>query len=210
MELTKRALNHVAGLSSGGPVDAGLRVTLNFQPDRMVGGQLVVERLVESEVYVSQFVSGISNGGLTAYPGGDRWVWESRIFGGVYDGAPAEERPVYGALNFRRREVGAAARFGSAHLRLSADALSRSTFCYPDSCFEPEHFGVAERMALIAMAESAECDVLDDYIEAQVHGPVRLERDVEAVCWIRVTAVLRSSRRPTSSHVRWSGTPASG
>ncbi|WP_372446949.1 DUF3626 domain-containing protein [Nocardia goodfellowii] len=31
----------------------------------------------------------------------------------------AGNRPVYGALNFRRALVGAAPRFGSAHLRLS-------------------------------------------------------------------------------------------
>ena len=181
MGLTERALMHVAALSSGGLVDPDLRVTLNFHPDRLVRGRLVLDALAEDGVYVSQFVTRISNGGLTAHPGGDRWRWESRMFGGAYDEARAEERPVYGALNFRRRAVGGAPRFGSAHVRLTAAALARSTFCHPDSCFEPEHFGVAERMGLIALADAAECDVLDDYIEAQVHGPVRLERDVEAV-----------------------------
>jgi hypothetical protein len=175
--LTDRALEHVAKLSSGAAVDPGLRVTLNFHPDR----SQLLERLAADGVYVSQFVTGTSNGGLTAHPGGDRWRWESRIFGGAYDEAPAHQRPVYGALNFRRRVVGGAARFGSAHLRLAADVLTRSTFCHPDSYFEPEHFGVADRMGLIAMAEGRECDVLDDYIEAQVHGPVRLDRDVEAL-----------------------------
>ena len=179
--MTERALKHVAALSSGGLVDPDLRVTLNFHPDRLVRGRRVLDALAEDGVYMSQFVTGISNGGLTAHPGGDRWRWESRMFGGAYDEARAEERPVYGALNFRRRAVGGAPRFGSAHVRLTAAALARSTFCHPDSCFEPEHFGVAERMGLIALADAAECDVLDDYIEAQVHGPVRLERDVEAV-----------------------------
>ena len=181
MGLTEQALQHVVGLSSGGVVDPELRVTLNFHPDRWVQGRLVLDVLAADGVYVSQFVTRISNGGLTAHPGGDRWRWESRIFGGAYDEASAGERPVYGALNFRRKVVGGAPRFGSAHLRLSAEALTRSTFCYPDSCFEPEHFGVADRMALIAMAEATESDVLDDYVEAQVHGPVRLDRDVEAV-----------------------------
>jgi Protein of unknown function (DUF3626) len=37
-------------------------------------------------------------------------------------------------------------------------------------------------MSLIDLAEAAEpADALDDYIEAQVHGPVRVGRDVEAV-----------------------------
>ncbi|MGW0434137.1 DUF3626 domain-containing protein [Micromonospora sp. NPDC003197] len=132
-------------------------------------------------VYQSQFVTGTSNGGLTAHPGGDRWRWESRIFGGVYDDVPGNLRPVYGALNFRRKPVGAAPRFGSAHFRLTAATLARTTFCYPDSVFEPTAFAVANSSSLIELAEADSQDDLDDYIEAQVHGPVQLDRDVEAL-----------------------------
>ncbi|MFF4624589.1 DUF3626 domain-containing protein [Nonomuraea jabiensis] len=177
----EQALRHVAALSSGRPLDDQARVTLNFHPDRCVGGRRILARLVNDGVYHSQFVTGTSNGGLTAHPGGDRWRWESRIFGGAYDHAPAHERPVYGALNFRRKPVGAAPRFGSAHFRLSAETLSRATFCYPDSFFEPTAFGVATHMALIELAEADSQDALDDYVEAQVHGQVRLDRDVEAL-----------------------------
>ncbi|MEV7543765.1 DUF3626 domain-containing protein [Streptomyces sp. NPDC089915] len=177
----QRALGHVAGLSSGPAVDPALRVTLNFHPDRAVRGGPLLEALAETGVYLSQFVTGTSNGGLTAHPGGDRWRWESRIFDGAYDGAAASERPVYGALNFRRKAVGGAPRFGSAHLRLTAATLERTTFCYPDSFLEPSDFGTADRMGLIALALADRQDALDDYIEAQVHGPVRLDRDVEAL-----------------------------
>jgi hypothetical protein len=177
----ERALRHVGTLSSGAPLGSGHRVTLNFHPDRLVDGRPILARLADEGVYVSQFVTGTSNGGLTAHPGGDRWRWESRIFGGAYDHAPARERPVYGALNFRRQEVGAAPRFGSAHFRLAAPALARATFCYPDSVCDPSDFGVASRMALIALAEADRRDALDDYVEAHVHGPVRLDRDVEAL-----------------------------
>ncbi|WP_240942024.1 DUF3626 domain-containing protein [Planosporangium thailandense] len=149
-------------------------------------------------IYRSQFVTGTSNGGLTAHPGGDRWRWESRIFGGAYDDAPDHERPVYGALNFRRNPVGGSPRFGSAHFRLTADTLRRATFCYPDSVFEPSAFGVAAGMSLIALAEADDRDALDDYIEAQVHGPVRLDRHVEALVLdpsYRGTAVETAARR---------------
>lgn len=194
----ERALRHVAGLSSGPPVDPALRVTLNFHPDRTARGETVLEALAEAGVYLSQFATGTSNGGLTARPGGDRWRWESRIFDGAYDAAPAAERPVYGALDFRRGTVGAAPRFGSAHFRLTARTLARTTFCYPDSYFEPSDFGVAERMGLIALALADSKDALDDYIEAQVHGPVRLDGDVEALvldpCY-RGTAVEAAARR---------------
>lgn len=194
----ERALAHVAGLSSGPPVDPTLRVTLNFHPDRLTHGRPILDSMAERGVYVSQFVTGTSNGGLTAYRGGDRWRWESRIFHGAYDHAAASERPVYGALNFRHHTVGAAPRFGSSHFRLTAKTLERTTFCYPDSCLEPSDFGTAERMGLIELALADHRDALDDCIEAQVHGPVRLDRDVEALVLdrsYRGTAVEDAARR---------------
>lgn len=36
-------------------------------------------------------------------------------------------------------------------------------------------------MALVELAEADDKDLLDDYIEAQVHGPVLLDQDVEAL-----------------------------
>lgn len=194
----ERALRHVAELASGPPVDPTLRVTLNFHPDRLLRGRPILDALAEDGVYHSQFVTGTSNGGLTAHPGGDRWRWESRIFNGAYDKAPAHERPVYGALNFRRKPVGGAPRFGSAHFRLSAQTLPRTTFCYPDSFLEPSDFGVADRMGLIALALADRQDDLDDYVEAQVHGLVRPDRHVEALvldpCY-RGTAVETAASR---------------
>ena len=175
------ALRHVASLSSGPAVDRTLRITLNFHPDRLTGDRLVLESLAEDGVYHSQFVTGTSNGGLTAHPGGDRWRWESRMFAGAYDDAPASDRPVYGGLNFRRTPYGASPRFGSVHLRLTADVLARATFCYPDSAAEPSSFGTAATLSLISLAEADQQDALDDYVEAHVHGPVLLDREVEAL-----------------------------
>lgn len=192
----RRALEHVAGLSRGAPVDASLRVTLHFHPDRLVGDRLTIEALADDGRYRSQFETGTSNGGLTAHHGGDRWRWESRMFGGAYDDAPASERPVYGSLNHRGRPEGGSLRFGSSHLRLRAEALPRSTFCFPDSFYEPELVGTAAGMELGEVVDAAahSDDPLDDYVEAQVHGPVLLERDVEALvldpCY-RGTAVER-------------------
>lgn len=194
----RQALRHVAGLSSGPPAEASLRLTLNFHPDRVAGGRPILQALGADGCYLSQFVTGTSNGGLTAHRGGDRWRWEHAMFGGAYDDAPARVRPVYGGLNFRRKVVGAAPRFGSAHLRLSAAALARATFCYPDSYLEPTAFAVASRMSLIDLAVADRQDELDDYIEAQVHGGVRLDRDVEALVLdpgYRGTEVEAAARR---------------
>ncbi|MFE7136602.1 DUF3626 domain-containing protein [Streptomyces sp. NPDC057644] len=194
----RRALAHVASLSSGLPLEPGPRVTLNFHPDRTVAGRPILERLREDGLYVSQFVTGTGNGGLTAHPGGDRWRWESRIFGGAYDGAGAAERPVYGALDVRRSPFGAAPRFGSAHFRLAEGVLAAATFCYPDSAAEPVHFGVAARMSgLVELAEADDRDALDDYVEAQIHAPVRLDGDVEALV---LDPVFRGTEVEAAAH----------
>lgn len=87
------ALRHVAALASGPPLDPALRVTLHFHPDRSVNGQPLLERLTTDGVYRSQFETLTSNGGLSAHPGGDRWLWEQRLFGGAYDNSPVSSRP---------------------------------------------------------------------------------------------------------------------
>jgi hypothetical protein len=148
----------------------------------MFRGRPLLAVMAEDGVYRSQFETGTSNGGLTAYPGGDRWQWESRIFGQAYDTAPPSERPCYGALNLGHA-AGAAPRFGSAHLRLASGVLARTTFCHPDSVYEPSHFGVVDRFALVERlaAVAGQGDPLDHYIEAHVHGGVLIPRDVEAI-----------------------------
>ena len=204
----QRAIAHVTSLATGEPVDPSLRVTLHFHPDRLVAGAPILELMARDGVYRSQFETGTSNGGLTAHPGGDRWRWESRIFAGAYDAGPPAARPKYGSLNFRRRLAGGSPRFGSAYLRLAVHTLARTTFCYPDSVFEPRHFGVAPKLStLIALAEADGKDPLDDYIEAQVHGVVSLTQDVEALvldpCY-RGTPTETAARR-LACPVEWHG-----
>ncbi|MGM1059822.1 DUF3626 domain-containing protein [Saccharothrix sp. Mg75] len=170
-----RALAFVAARSGGPPLDRALRVTLNFHPER------VVPALADGDAYLSQFVTGTGNGGLTAFEGGARWRWESRMFGGAYNSAPPRDRPVYGGLDLRRDPYGASPRFGSSHLRLKPHVLPRTTFCYPDSVLEPEHFGVADRVGLVVAALADARDPLDDYVEAHVHGGVSVAADAEAL-----------------------------
>ncbi|MFT3851273.1 MAG: DUF3626 domain-containing protein [Ilumatobacteraceae bacterium] len=157
-------------------------VTLHFHPERGAQGSTVIDRLVVDGCYRSQFETGTSNGGLTAFPGGDRWRWESRLFDRRYDDAPGASRPVYGSWNRRGDAHGGSPRFGSAYLRLREDVVERSTFCFPDSVFEPALFGGPGRLPeLCAAADAAGLDALDDYVEVQVHGGVSMQRDVEAV-----------------------------
>ncbi|HEY5016827.1 MAG TPA: DUF3626 domain-containing protein [Streptosporangiaceae bacterium] len=207
-QLHEEALEHVAAVADGDPGDQSWRVTLHFHPDRLVGGVPILERMALDRVYRSQFETRVSNGGLTAYPDGDRWRWESRIFGAVYDDSPPAGRPKYGSLNFRQRRIGGSPRFRSAHLRLTADALARATFCHPDSAAAPEHFGIAARLSsLVKLAEADDRDALDDYIEAHVHGPIHISADVDALvldpCY-RATSVEDGASR-LGCPVEWHG-----
>lgn len=111
-------------------------LTLNFHPDRLIGdGRSVAQALFEDGTYRGQFETRISNGGLTAYPGGYRDAWEAALFGGCYQraGVGPGERPKYGGLNLMNHLNGACPRFGSCHLRLKATVRERATLLYGDS-----------------------------------------------------------------------------
>ncbi|MEU7780139.1 DUF3626 domain-containing protein [Micromonospora parva] len=142
------------------------RLTVNFHPDRLcVDGRTVVAALAEDGVYRSQFVTGISNGGLTAYPGGDRDRWEQRMFDGAYQrtGVTAADRPTYGGMNLLGHADGACPRFGSCHLRLRPAVLTRATFCLGDSHLGPRVVGTADAFEavlaglLVGVAATGEC-----------------------------------------------------
>ncbi len=78
--------------------------------------------------------------------------------------------------------MGASPRFGSAFFQVKSHVLTRSTFCYPDSYFEPEDFAVANQvMPLIQQARASNSDLLDDYIEAHIHGVVSIQQDIECI-----------------------------
>ncbi|PTA44933.1 DUF3626 domain-containing protein [Micromonospora sp. RP3T] len=122
------------------------RLTVNFHPDRLLrDGRTVVEALDDEGVYRSQFETGISGGGLTAFPGGDRDRWEEVMFGGAYQrpGVPAAQRPKYGGLNLLDHLDGACPRFGSCHLRLRPEVVARTTFTFGDSHLGPTEVGTA-------------------------------------------------------------------
>jgi hypothetical protein len=67
--------------------DVSPRIVLHFHPGWPFGDGTVIEAIVSSGVYRSQFETGISNGGLTAHAGGARWRWENQLFTGRYDSA---------------------------------------------------------------------------------------------------------------------------
>lgn len=197
----EQALDHIRCRAIGLPLIQGIPLTLNFHPDTRTEGEFTIERIAREGFYRSQFETGTSNGGLSAQVRGERWEWESRMFGGAYDEADLALRPKYGALNFTHSVIGGSPRFGSGHFRLLPHVLARTTFCYPDSHLKPEAFGVADRMALIDLAEQNSLGldpVLDNYVEAHMHGPLSIEKDVEAVVLdpsYRDTAIEKAALR---------------
>lgn len=198
------------------------RVALHFHPDRLVDRERsVAHSLLDSGLYKSQFETLLSNGSLTAYPGGWRDAWERELFGGAYHaaGVSPAHRPKYGALDLLRHPDGAAPRFGSCYFVLAPALCARSSFSYLDSHQQPMHRGTLQELDDVLAALLGECFTrdfalgernvrpgslielirtrlpspyadpasrpacrnLDHYIEAQVHGDVRLAQDVEAL-----------------------------
>jgi len=222
-----RALAHVRALGTAGELSVpGARITVSFHPDRpLADGRSVAEHLVAEGVYRSQFETGISNGGLTARPGGDRERWERRLFGGAYLPELTAGRPVYGGLNLAGHVDGASPRFGSCYLVLRAEANRRATFSHGDSVTEPTVVGTADAfggiwaallaqvartgsalglaadnphawVAQLARPRPGAGRAMDDYVEAQLHGGLDLAADVEAV-----VADPSFAGTPTAAHL---------
>lgn len=158
-------------------------------PDWIVQGQPLLALLCQQGRYQSQFESGSSNGSYSPQPQGERWQWEDQRFAGVYNRAAPAERPVYGAVDLEplghlsHHGYGAAPRFGSAYLQLHSAASARSSFCDPDSYWQPRHVGLWQQMDWQQLQCLQLADPLDHYVEAQVHGGLLLARDVAAI-WL--------------------------
>ena len=213
-------------------VRAHARVVIHFHPDRLGTKPIpVAEALLNEGVYRNQFETGLSTGGLSAFPGGARDSWERSLFGGAYhvSGVSDSERPKYGALELIRYADGPIPRFGSCYFVMHPTVSSRTSFTFAGS-EDPQatkRLGTISRLDNVMAALFAEIEaggmaappwppfraptlglsnltvarlldvlcelarpriepadlpagrVLDTQIEAQVHGPVDLQEDVE-------------------------------
>ena len=199
------------------------RIALHFHPERLSEkGQSVVQGLLQDGVYKNQYETGLSSGSPTAFSGGDRDLWEKRLFGGAYHTARATpaDRPKYGSVEIMDYPDGPSPRFGSCYLLLRPDVSGRSTFTWGGSQEDlaPERTGtldeletvmaalldevreghgalgvpgltVAALLAHIAHPPDPDRDrstaplgrALDSFMEAQVHGTIRMARDVECI-----------------------------
>ncbi|WP_159887716.1 DUF3626 domain-containing protein [Paenibacillus puerhi] len=125
------------------------RVALHFHPDRpLAGKKSVAQALLEQGAYKSQFETQISNGSVSAYPGGARDLWELKLFGGAYqlEGTTNRERPKYGALDVMLHSDGPSPRFGSCYFLLVPQASYRCTYTYGGSQDDPPEKGTYEEV----------------------------------------------------------------
>ena len=111
------------------------KVAVHFHPDRLDSKmKSVAENLLEQGIYKSQFETLISNGSVSAYPGGDRELWERKIYGNSYtSNTENSQRPKYGAFDLMLHPDGPAPRFGSCYFILKPNVSKRCTFTYLDS-----------------------------------------------------------------------------
>ncbi|TDL64023.1 DUF3626 domain-containing protein [Rhodococcus qingshengii] len=225
----KEIINHILKMSNISDkifenavdkIKAHAKIGLHFHPDRPDSTmKSVAAALLEHGIYKSQFETLISNGSLSANPGGERDLWEERIFCGAYqlEGTTNNERPKYGALNLMLHPDGPAPRFGSCYFLLSPKVSYRSTYTYLDSHQDPKEKGTYKEFDFILAALLEEAFLrdfaigernltpaslikhllfilekpftdpatkepnrnLNHYIEAQIHGDISLEEDVE-------------------------------
>ncbi|WP_054026354.1 DUF3626 domain-containing protein [Bacillus sp. FJAT-28004] len=130
-------------------------IALHFHPDRLDPTmKSVAEALLEQGIYKSQFETFLSNGSVSAFSGGERDVWENKMFGGAYqiNGSTNSERPKYGALNVMLHPDGPAPRFGSCYFLLSTEVSHRCTYTYLDSHQDPKEKGTYKEFDLILAA----------------------------------------------------------
>ena len=128
------------------------RVIVHFHPDRIGTRNITTaEALLEDGHYRSQFETGLSSGGLTAFPGGPRDEWERSLFGGAYHAPDSAigDRPRYGALELIRFPDGPWPRFGSCYLVLTPDVARRTSFSFLGS----EQPDAADRLGTIDAME---------------------------------------------------------
>jgi Protein of unknown function (DUF3626) len=200
------------------------RIDIHFHPERLsLNGKSVAEGILSEGIFRNQYDTGLSSGSTTAFPGGERDLWEQRLFGGAYhtEIASFSNRPKYGALEIMSHPDGASPRFGSCYFVLHQVVSKRSSYTFGGSQEEDalDRTGTLSDMEPVMAALFNEieqgngtlgiddlsistlleqlihgiikpfCDLstrplgksLDSFVEAQIHGSVRIDEDVESL-----------------------------
>lgn len=149
-------------------------------PDR------ILDILMKSPVYKNIFELGSNCDGRRAK--------EDQLFDGIY-GTTDAERPKYGAVNYLNKSSGTSATsYGQCFLRLKQVVKKRCTLTYGNSTGDSiygnfdhiEHIATrlpeADQIIQIVTGERLEGERFrGPYVEVQIHGSLRIDRDIESV-----------------------------
>jgi hypothetical protein len=180
-------------------------VTVNFAPDRALpkanpGDQqrYVIDAFITDNHYRNQFETKTTGGNPSAVPGGWRDNAERELFDGGYHHHALDgfERPRYGSLSLNREQnpQGAVSQYGDCYFLLKNSIKERVTLS-PGASKKADHVGTIRNFEHVLLATTDDADVAalmntalgrkgDKYylyFEAQVHGPLELDKDVEAM-----------------------------
>jgi hypothetical protein len=178
-------------------------ITVNLHPERVVNDTPMIDGLEHQGRYRTQFETKVSGSPVASggEAGGSRDNVEKRLFRGAYHEHELvpHERPIYGALNGELAAFGGAPGYGLSHLVLEPSVRARSTISHTDSLhLGPDEIGTFEHphhvllalpdnklMAMLEIAIGRASRVQDHpeqmYFEVQVHGPVELDQDIQAL-----------------------------
>ncbi len=156
----------------------------------------VIDFIINDEYLRNRFESNTSSGSLDI---SSRSLWEDKLFNSIYKDSEGPERVKYGAVNINCDPCGvrAASSYGDSYLYMKDDVKMRTSFVYGDSSMQDYHISTFRNFLnilyyipdnwLIDVVNSATHKVDQPnkqlphmpYIEAQIHGSVRFDRDVE-------------------------------
>lgn len=155
--------------------------------------ETVLEHMIIDNRYKNCFeVHGLDQGQYSA-----RKVWEKNLFNSIYDDSSAVEKVKYGALNIFNEINGVtpASEYGSCFFILKDSVKNRTSFVYGDSSEQMIHLCTfSHSVALFNhIPDNMICHLINmihhvenlqivpyQYIEAQIHGPVRMKHDIKS------------------------------
>lgn len=167
-----------------------------------VNAFIITNFLIKDEFYRNQFETKSSNGYLCQ---DTRTRWEDRMFNSIYHDSPGFDRVKYGVLNIYNNPIGVSSAicYGEENIVLKNVRL-RTSFASCDSgedraviasceyyCHVLYTFPESELLTTIKVANNVSDDPhfhddesscqINDYKEIQIHGPISLDTDVEAL-----------------------------
>jgi hypothetical protein len=157
-------------------------IAVNF-PNR------VITKLAKDTHYRNQFETKTSKG---TYDPTKRRTWEKYLFYNQYDDKPDFDRPKYGNLQIGNDKSDRRIQntYGECHLVLKKSVMDRCTFTYGDSAlnyddkyvhlfkYAYEIYQYITKTAFISLVKTGHANLSIRYIEIQIHGEIKLDRDI--------------------------------